>query len=233
MTFPVLESASTVATANSTAGTSHNVNLPATVNAGDLLIAVFQTSLPASATTVTWDNSTAGVWSNLYDLDTSSLDSHQTCKYKIADGTEDSATLVLTTSQSVGSEAVVFRVSGWHGTTPPEVATVNTINGVSHDPPSLTPSWGAADTLWLALAGEEGATRSYSAFPTSYTNTRSDQTGSGSGGVIGSAWRSLNAASEDPATFTSSASNRCITATIAIRPAAGGGSILRQMLAHH
>jgi hypothetical protein len=227
MTFPVYVSASTINTDNA-AGTSHAVNLPAAVDVGDRLIAVLHTSGAAGG--ITWDDATVGAWTQIYNLDTSSADSSGACYERIADGTEDAAALTITTVNSIASQAVVFRVSGAHASAAIEVATLNTINSASHDPPLLTPSWGAQDTLWLALAGQEGGTRWYSGFPADYVDTGYFNHEALPGAVIGYAWRSINATSQDPSTFTSSATNRCIVATLAIRPVAAGGSTGRGRL---
>lgn len=222
MTFPVHEVASDVATSNG-AGTSHSIVLPATVNAGDRLILIIQSSLPGAAFTYTWDNTTAGTWTQVFNVATAD-DDRAACFEKIAAGNEDGLTLTITTSGSVASEALAIRVTGAHASAATEAATDATQNSSTHDPPSITPSWGAADTLFIALAMQQGGTREYSAFPTSYTETGYVNNGGNPGACIGYAYRSNNTTSEDPAAFTSSASLRPIVATLAIRPAAAAGN---------
>jgi hypothetical protein len=107
----------------------------------------------------------------------------------------------------------------------PESAPAEATGSTAPNPPSLTPSWGAADTLWLAVTGWSEGTITASAFPTNYTNTGQNGTGvAGSEGVsIGWGFRELNAASEDPGTFTLGSAANWVAFTIAIRPAATTG----------
>lgn len=228
MTFPVNVASSIVETSNG-AGTSHSVVLPAVVTAGDRLIVVLGMSQQAGAFTVTWDNSTAGTWTQVFDVGTADED-RGVCYAKIADGTEDGLTLTVTTSASAASEAVAFRVTGAHASAAIEATTDATQNSATQDPPSLTPSWGAADTLWLALAMAPGGTRTYDAFPTDYVDTGYHNNDGVPGAVVGFAWRSINATSQDPSAFTLSAAVRPVVATLAIRPAAAGGATGRGRL---
>lgn len=103
---------------------------------------------------------------------------------------------------------------------PPEIGTAATGASTLPNPPTLTPSWGAADTLWLVVAGASGAVTA-SAYPTNYTDGNDDATSSGTAASIASARRALNAATEDPGTFTISASTNWVAQTLAVRPAAG------------
>lgn len=218
MTFPVHEVASDVATSNG-AGTSHVITLPATIASGDRLIAIIKSATPGAAFTYTWDNSTAGTWSQIFELATA--DEERAAVYaKIADGTEDGLSLTITSSGSVATKALAVRVSGAHASAAIEATTDATQNSATHDPPSITPSWGAADTLFIALAMQQGGVREYSAYPTSYTETGFVNNGGNPGACIGYAYRANNTTTEDPSAFTSSASLRPIVATLAIRPAA-------------
>lgn len=143
--------------------------------------------------------------------------------YRIANGTEES-TATWGTSVATTGAWHVYKVTDWHGTTPPEYTSTNG-DSVAVNPPSLTPSWGAVDTLWIALAGSSANAMTFSVAPTNYTGLTSTTASSGGGASnMGSAYRQLNASSEDPGTFTTSQNRWWAAFTIAIRPASGGGS---------
>ena len=80
------------------------------------------------------------------------------------------------------------------------------------DPPSLTPSWGAFDTLWLAIGGYFSDGSSASAPPTNYISLLTS-------GDLASAQRNLHAVSENPGVFTDAGSYgiASLAQTIAIK----------------
>lgn len=208
MAFPVVESLT--ATALDGDATAHLIAMPATVNDGDLLITILSNDGPATVTTpANWNL----LGSTVHSSNTNRLSNY----YKIAVGTEGGTTVDFVTS--VAEEAVghVYRISNWHGTTPPEIGTAADAASTLPNPPTLTPSWGAADTLWLAGYGAD-ATETTSVYPTNYTNGQTDSTPAGGSCTLGSARRELNATSDDPGTFTISASEQWIAQTFAIRP---------------
>lgn len=215
MAFPT--ASAPTAKAFATSVTSMAVTMPATVNSGDLLIALVEVRNAG-----TWTKPTG--WSDISTVSQGGGGSVGKLNgfYKIADGTEGGTT--ATWIASTGTTAIwqVIRVTGWHGTTPPEGATASG-DATNANPPSLTPSWGAADTLWIAVAGNAatGETTGFTAAPTNYTGLQSN--GASSGGSTtntATATRQLNAVSEDPGTFTPSSNRFWTAATISVRPAA-------------
>lgn len=217
MAFPVYESV--IDTDFSASATSMPVNMPATVNAGDLLIALVEVRNAG-----TWTKPTG--WSDISTLSQGGGGSVGKLNgfYKIADGTEDSTTPTWTASVSTTGAWVTIRVSSWHGTTPPEATTASG-DATNANPPSLTPSWGAEDTLWLAIAANSatGDTTGFTAAPTNYSNLHSNGTSTGGSTCnVASSTRGLNATSDDPGTFTPSSNRFWASATIGIRPAPSG-----------
>jgi len=211
MAFPVVESVTP--SVFSIAATSHLVAMPAVVLVGELLVTEFVNPGDATVTTP------AG-WTQLHATangTTARLGSY----YRIAGALDGGATFDFVTSASKRAVAHVYRVSGWHGTTPPEVGTAATGSSTTPDPPTLTPSWGAADTLWLAVAGSAGAV-TVTTYPTSYTDGVDDNTTGANSVMVGSARRQLNGTSDDPGTFTVSATGNWVAQTVAIRPGGGG-----------
>lgn len=221
MAFPSITAAT--ATGFATSVTSMAVSLPASISAGDLLLAFVEVRNAG-----TWTKPTN--WNDISTLSQAGGGSVGKLNgfYKIADGTEGAT---ATWTASTGTTAVwqVYKVTSWHGTTPPEAVTASG-DVSSANPPSVTPSWGADDTLWMAVAGHTAASAAaFTAAPTNYSNFVNSGASSGGAAVsVASATRQLNASSEDPGTFTAGGSNRWwAAATIAVRPAAGGGASRR------
>lgn len=210
MAFPSV--ASTATSQEGTATTTHDVIVPAGIEAGDLLLlflTVYQ--LP------TISDLPAG-WIQLYSVDTPSSYNRGQAYYKIADGTEVDFT--FTTSTSKKSVNRCFRVIDWHGVTPPECGIAATGSSTNPDPPSLSPSWGADDTLWFAVCHFLGF-YSLSGYPADFPDNRyADRMVSTGGAGVGTCTEELNAVSEDPETFTLETSHKWGTNTIAVRPAA-------------
>lgn len=208
MTFPVVASRTeTVFTTNATA---HLVAMPATVNVGDVLVCLFGND--GSATTVT----TPTGWTQ----ESSEGNGARLGVYsRTADGTEGGTTVDFVTSIGEKAAAQVFRLTGAQGDV--EVGTSVATNDATAEHPSLTPSWGAADTLWIAVSAR-AFTRTVSSFPTNYT----DGLDSASGYVdntdcqLAAARRELNAATESGAVTTFSGTDSARSQTVAIRPSA-------------
>ena len=143
----------------------------------------------------------------------------QTGWYKIADGTEGT-TMSVTTDASEQSAHVTYRITSWHGTTAPEAPAVATGTSTTPNPPSLTPSWGALDTLWFACATTANSDRTFSVDPTSYVSGTTATTATGTAGaIIRVVRRELNAATDNPDTFTIDSSSGWDADTVAVRPA--------------
>jgi len=214
MTFPVVQATNT--SVEATAVSAHDVSLPASISAGQLLLAIL-----GNADVFTSMAAEAG-WTE--ELDTTSL----AIESRIADGGEG-ATVQFDSAASTTSGHNSYRISGAHGDV--EVAAQFSVN----NPPSLTPSWGSADTLWIAgvvtsdLLGSVDVT----AAPASYSGLiKTDEVTHGLGGKfrVATAWRQLAAASENPGAFTvtdSGAPSPVMAFTIAVRAAAGRGVVGR------
>jgi hypothetical protein len=205
--------ASVTETAFDTATKDHYVNMPATVNADDLLIVLFTNDGDETVTTP------AG-WTALAS-DANGTQVRLSVYYKIAAGTEGGTTVNFVTSDNEEAAAQVYRITDWHGTTPPEISTAATDTSNRPNPASLDPvGWDVADTLWLAVAGQDrgdqDGTTAYSAYYTDGISTPSSN-GTGSCRTL-SARRVLAAASENPGPFTIPVLEEWVAFTIAVRP---------------
>jgi hypothetical protein len=213
MTFPVVES--TTPGSASADALSHNVTLPATINSGDLLLILFGAD---AQPTITWDNTTAGTWT-LLASETAQAGRSAVIYYKIANGTEDSAVLSIGLSTSDQAAWIIYRISGAAAATVIEASTKASGSSTGPDTLSLSPSWGAVDTLWFSMLTIANAS-AVSAYPTGYTGgTVVSSTAASDKTTVASAYRQLNASSEDPSAFSLGASQGWSGWTVAVRPA--------------
>lgn len=212
MAFPAVQSRTTGA--STAAATSHTVTLPATINSGDLVLIAF-TCTGGTGTTVTWDNSTAGAWSNIAN-NTQGANTRGMLLSKTADGTEGGAALSVSLSVSSAAAWTIWRITGCQGAVEASVATGGT-STVTFS--ALTPSWGAKDTLWIAV-GHINGTPTVTTYSTNYTNATRAAGSSATRCTTESVQRELNASSETPGAWTLSSSNSQVAHTVAIQPAA-------------
>ena len=205
MTFPAVQSITS--TVFSTAATSHLVAMPAVVDTGDLLLCVLNMGFGYTVTT-------PGGWSAIENSNT-----RLAVYAKDAAGTEDGTTVDFVSATAAEAVAQVYRITGWNGTVPTDIATATLTTGTSSnpDPGSVTPSWGALDTLWIAVE-RSAAGETVSSYPANYTNGTYDFVASNI--ALATSRREINAATENPGTYTISASGTWYAVTIAVRPAA-------------
>lgn len=203
--FPEVVGALT--SANSSPTTSHTVSLPAG-SSGDLLIMFFTSRFQIGS-------DPAG-WVPLVSATTSPNDTRFKAWYRVADGSEG-ASQTISTPLNVVSAHNVYRMR--RGRTPEASAAVG--GGQFPDPSSLSPSWGAEKTLWLAVNGSTTInSHAVSAYPSGWsggiqiTATNGAQTA-----VCGSARLEAEIATVNPGAFTlNSTQPLYVTATIAVRP---------------
>lgn len=180
--------------------TSHVVNLPSGIQAGDILVAIYAATNPAN-------------WTNLQGF--SDMGGEMGTLYKVATGSEGS-TVTLVGSSSVRTSWQVLLIRG--GALPVEREVTNGTNSIN--PPSLSPSWGQAKTLWIASAINSGASFSITAAPASYSEFSANIFSSGGTSLgLASAIRQREAASENPGSFTGTEDGYTRAATFAIQPA--------------
>ena len=225
MATPTYESET--GTAIATRSTTHNINMPAIVNSGDLLVVnimfLIRTlggSLGTTPTGWTLEGSNVtdvgGSWRYIHAVYTND-----------SDGTEGGTTVDFPTNSAFNCAALVHRISNWGGTLATDVAlSASAENQNSNpDPTSLTPSWGSDTTLWLAFYGAADDDATKSADPTSYTDSGDQVAGAGTNDSCecASARRANTTATENPGTFTLSQSEAWSTFTFAVKPATAGG----------
>lgn len=220
---PVIES---VTTTTSAVSLNFTFNLPATVNAGDLLVAWVSTGAGSaiSAGPTGWTDVTVSAsqgWRGALYL-------------KVASGSEAGGTATCgPLTQSAKWHATVLRISGWEGSigggTAFSDAYYSTANA-TRNPPSVSPSWGAKPTLWLAMdCFDNGSTTSYSAYPKGFAlinlyNDPSPDSNATAQAVLKLFTKGMS--SVDPGNFTTSVGQTGRAATLAIYGKGKGGSVL-------
>lgn len=208
-----------------TASTTHTITNPSGVVAGDLIISCV---MMGNASGVSWGNdgfAILGPW----DSQASHI---LTCGSKLSDGTEG-ATTTMTSVGSATSKFASYRITGQNADG--AIATGNPMakgSSTFPDPPSVTPSWGSADNLVIAVAGLANAVHIIG-FPYPDNNIAAgDATTTDN---IGMCSDELTASSHNPGVFTAAASGSWLAQTIVVRsapaaPAATGCSPSRGTL---
>ena len=209
--YPQIEaSASTSQTSDST---NHVVNLP-TLSAGQTLLIISAIDGTATVSASGWTALTSFANANAGNVSITAL-------WKIASGSEG-ATVALTVSASERGEHYAMAISGAHASAPIEGASVNGAATTAHDPPSLTPSWGSDDNLWIACAAADASADSaqtYLRIPILSCHEHVASPGNVAGVALGIATREFTGTVWDPQSFAPQTSEQFCAGTIAIRPA--------------
>jgi hypothetical protein len=191
--LPITDAVAPATPTESALNGSTNVLMPATIVAGDLLVAIVVRDDPNSTAF-----STPGGWTLLGSSAGSSPTPGVGVWYKTADGTEDG------TNVSFGANtgaAHVYRIlaANWSGV--PTISTVATGSGTTADPTSVTAP--AGRFLAIAIAGVDQDSTVPTAAPSGYSGFTSHISGAGAlGASIGTAYLIDSGASENPNAFT-------------------------------
>jgi hypothetical protein len=197
-------------TKTDTATATHDVVMPATVAAGDLLIIFF-----VAFGTDVWDNNAPAGWDKMVSDGGGYL-------YKIADGTEDGTNVTLTaTGASVVWASHVYRIlaADWYGDLADGVAIGSYATGTSVSPnaPTVSPGWGSIPTLWISTFADFNTNTSLSSNPSGYTAGSYTEVNGAFSTAVCYARKVSTASSENAGAFTIAASAGWVARTIAIR----------------
>lgn len=215
MTFPTI-AATTTAKEGSYNGSDWTPSLAGlgTISAGDLLIAAATCSVGSQR-----NYAAPSGWTELVHRFGNS-DTECFVWAKIAAG-GDGLTLAKGGLSCAGS-ICVYRITGHYGTSvAASVESTSTSSGAAADPPSLTPTWGSADTKWIA--GVSSANSPVSAYPTGYSDSQITVNNDGVVYMVTLCAKDAAASSDNPAAFTVTGFTFAHIWTLAVRPAAGGG----------
>lgn len=188
--------------------TSHSVNLPSGIVAGELLLVVFSTD---GNPTITINTGVSGNnWVKLGQ--TNQADVVGSIFWKIAEGSD---VLTLTTSASETSSHISYRISGGASFSVYSASDVGTTAANTSNPPSLTADPGNAPYLWIATASKDGDNQIATGAPTDFTNLLTQA--SVGGGSTSTAIRSFTATNQDPSNFTGfPATDQWVSYTLAV-----------------
>ena len=216
MAFPTIAAGNT--STELVAVTTHGAYMPATVNAGELLLIKISTGgEPVIIMPAGWENAYTPVVFTSVSI---------ACFKKIADGTEGGTTVNFTTEDSGGSPLLVksshiaCAITGWVGDLAGVVSgSAVTANSATPNPPSVTATWAGGDNLFLAQMSMH-RTAAITGYPTNYTTNQTEiSTGSaGQDSIVAMATRALAANSDDPDTFSAAIARRSIAQTLVIAP---------------
>lgn len=214
--FPIVQA--TNSNSDAVATTTHTVNLPSGLASGHLLLVFF--SCRNSTATITTPSGWTQVTADFNSGGSASGQTISAIYRRTSDGSEGS-TLSVTTSASNACASISKRITGHHASTDPEAAgTAATGNSSNPNPPSLSPSWGAEDTLWIAMEANV-ADRAVSVWPTDFNDNQLRVASStGTNVTLAYSERSVNASSQDPSAMTIAAPENWGSQTVAVRPAA-------------
>lgn len=222
MSFPTVQARNHGAV--ETVQSTHTLNLPSGIQPGDLLIAVLHYGVTGA--TITWPGGWTAITGGAVEATTGGAQGIASA-YRKADGTEG-ASISVTSGINERICYQTYRISNAADPAvqaPEAASTANAASASVPDPPSLTPTGGAKDYLWLAAGGRSRATADTSnditAGPTNYSSQQIDTntTLGANFNSSGTFERSLNAASENPGAFTTNGGSTVATGlTIAIHP---------------
>ncbi len=197
--------------------TSHTIQLPATIESGDLLLAFF--SIDGNPST-SWPNE--GTEWNVIFSQTSGGSVKFQCAWKEADGTEDGTTIEVTSGSSERSSHSVLAVGGAEDpdTTPPDNSTPATGNSTSPNPVAVIIAT-SKDYLFVASTGVD-RDRTVTAIPTNYSHENTQAGGGANSSTCSTVERQLTTGTdEDAGAFTISASDQWVAFTVRVHPPGG------------
>jgi hypothetical protein len=200
-----------------------------TKSPGDLLVAIageYQSNAGTDAAFTGWAGGGL-TWTEIRDSTGTAVNRLGVAVARVVTGSETGTVTVTRSGTLVGDASmIVLVIPGAHATTDPEATVMATGNPA--DPASLSPSWGADDTLWVAVNGNgmtlgTGSWTANNSAPTNYIDyvgtAPADTSTIGDFGLA-VAFRQLSAASEDVGAFGQDTTNaRSSALLIAVRPA--------------
>lgn len=172
--------------------TTTTVNLPAGILAGDLLLACWGGGLASGTFAISG-------WTNLY-----SGSSRVNLAYKVATGSEGS-TATATWGSGTSGSLVTLLVRGASVKAATFIVAGTTATATSANPitPTLSPSWGSADTLWIGhIATNQALPETPVTWPSLYPDNHLQDTYGSGPGVIAVGSVNTVASSISTGTFT-------------------------------
>lgn len=195
-----------------TGANAHNIAMPATVNAGDVLIVATANPGSSSGSQVT----TPSGWTSAGNQRASGSACRLNVFQRVADGSEGGATVNFQTSAAVNMSATVWRVPAATGA--PQGVGGADVSSSSPTPPAITPAWGAVvGTHGIVVTAFGTNTPSVTAYPFPAEQHVVTSTDGSSHSNLASCITTFDTATLTPGPFTLSASVSHVRATVAVR----------------
>jgi hypothetical protein len=206
---------STTVTDFGTDATTHNAVMPATVAAGDLLLAL--AAFDSLATTITTPNG----WTLI--LSGPAIDPIFGIYAKVAVGNEDGASVDFVTSNAQRGSVHVLRFSGWEGTLDGGLRAAMGADGTTPIT-ALAVGITAREIIWVSAQVKSSASAWGASPPSSYINENKSGVGldTSGAGSIASATRARTVAVEDIPALWNAASD-IMAMQVAVMPGVSGG----------
>lgn len=213
----------TAESATTTAATTHTVNLPSGIAAGDLLLILFATVGNTTPTASGWDSTT------IVRINPGGSTHFLEFLFKKATGSEGASVSVSTGAASVRSASIAYRISGAIDPAAQAPERSTTVQGTSTAPnaATVTPTGGSKDFLFLTMFVQEGEEADDDTWvtgtPSGYSNLLQKTCGTAGSAAanvqLASAQKQATASSEDAGAFTTAQSLDWAAITLAIHPA--------------
>lgn len=225
MAFPSVAAKGTTYNTLGTATTDHVIDLPDNLVAGDRVLICLGLR---TTTAFTWPTSPA--WTQVAAQNAPTSGGRLEIRYRDVDGTEGwnntTSSITVTTGSSIKGCGFPWKITGFNTASAPEATTAQGSATSTPDPPSLGPTWGAEDNLWITVCYSNG-NNTTTTYPLLYLDNQENAATTGASSASDRICsRNVNAATEDPGSFTLDGSQNCALATIAIRPTAGAATNL-------
>lgn len=211
MAFPQIRDS--ITSLNNGNTTSHTLELPVSVVAGDLIIAIIATD---GDNTFGWPDE-GTTWHQIFELSSGKV-AALGAAWKIAVGGEGGTSITVTSTSDEISSCLSYSISA-HGSdvNVPEGSTGATGDSANANPDSYTATWGSDDNLWIAMCGVNGNSAGVSVYPYADNNVTTGNSNN-QGCSIGVCSDEIATDVEDPGTFTN-LDDDWVAGTIVVSPA--------------
>jgi hypothetical protein len=191
---------------------THSIDRPPGYATGDMILWVV--AFRTGVTVTDWDGLDAVV--SVYDNAPRNIDLD--VRYEVLTGGEGAtADITLSVAREIVYSSYLIRGHNSAVDSAPASGEYD-YTGNAPNPPSLTPSWGAKDTLWFAIVGYNDGRTTVNSYPSGYTAGRNDRISLSNYQAVGTGYRQLNASSEDPGAFSLSSAEEYVVCTVGIEP---------------
>lgn len=212
--FPSITTSQTSVTSSDS--TSHTITF-STYSAGQL---VCVQAVCDAAPTFTWDSE----FSEVAIADTANGSNVKVgVRCKVMDG-DEGASMSFTTSSAQECAFISYTITGFDTSDPAVGGATNSDIGADPEPPTSSPGLGAKDFKWIEGFGADQDDETATYWSSSYTGIAQVESSAtnASACLAATAYRDLNASSQNPAGMHQNTERQYVAFTFAINPGSGG-----------